>query len=289
MVIPYPAGGPVDAAGRQIAKGMSELLRQPVVVDNKPGASSTIGAVEVAKAPPDGYTLLFTLADTFTYVPHLFKKLPYDPLKDFAFVSQLALTPPVLVLRKDAGVSGLKQMKAGGSAINFGTWGPGSYPHLIGAALAQHTRANMTIVAYKGGAPAVQDFMGGHIQMTIAGIPPALDMEHKGMATIAAIAGTQRSPLIPNVPTFVELGFTEPTFAVPIWVGLVAPDKTPATVVNRLREAALVALKLPETQKFLNSFGWTALGNTPSEFRTAVERELPVIASAMLLADVQPE
>lgn len=186
-------------------------------------------------------------------------------------------------------VSGLKQIGPGGPALNFGSWGPGSYPHLIGTALAGHTHADMTIVAYKGGAPAAQDLMGGHIQMTIAGIPQALDIQQRGLAAIAAIAGTQRSPLIPDVPTFVELGFTDPIFAVPIWLGIAAPARTPAPVVNRLREAAAAALKLPDTQKFLHSFGWTALGNTPSEFRAAVVREGPVIANAMRLAGVQPE
>jgi tripartite-type tricarboxylate transporter receptor subunit TctC len=289
MVVPYPAGGPVDAAARQIAKGMSGVLKQPVVIDNKPGAGSTIGTADVAKATPDGYTVLFTLPDSFTYVPQLFKRLPYDPIKDLAPISQIALTPPVLVLRSDAGVASLKQLGPGGKTLNFGTWGPGTYPHLIASALARHARADITIVAYKGGAPAVQDFMGGHIQMAIAGIPQAIDMQQKGIARIVALAGSQRSPLIADVPTFIEQGFNEPTFAIPIWIGMAAPAKTPDAVVNKLRDAALVALRSPDTQKFLSDFGWTALGNTPAEFQAALRREAPIVANAMREAGVQPE
>ena len=158
MVVPYPAGGPVDTAARNLAKGLSEQLRQPVVVDNKPGASGTLGASEVAKAQPDGYTVLFSLPDPFTYVQHLFKKVAYEPLKDFAPITQVATTPPVLVLRNDAPVPSLQALGPGVKDVRFGTWGPGTYPHLIAAGLAVSTRSDLVIVGYRGGAPAIQDF-----------------------------------------------------------------------------------------------------------------------------------
>jgi tripartite-type tricarboxylate transporter receptor subunit TctC len=289
MIIPYPAGGPVDAAGRLLAKGMAEVLKQPVVIDNKPGAGSTLGTAEVVRAVPDGYTVLFTLPDSFTYVPQLFKKLPYDPVKDLAPVSQVALTPAVLVMRTDTGVTSLRQMHAGEKSMAFGTWGPGTYPQLIGAALARQTGADLTIVPYRGGAPALQDFMGGQIQMTMAGIAQAQDMQQKGTATIVAIAGTKRSPIIPNVPTFAEQGMTDPAFSIPIWVGMAAPARTPAPVVSKLRDAAVVALRAPDMQKFLTSFGWSAVGGTPAEFRAAIDAEAPVVARAMRAAGVEPE
>lgn len=289
MVVPYPAGGPVDAAARGLAKGLAEQLGQSVVVDNKPGASGMLGAAEVAKAAPDGHTLLFTLPDPFTYVGNLFKKVPYDPLNDFALITQVATTPPTLVLRNDAPVSGLKALGPDSRGVSFGTWGPGTYPHLLAAALAHSTRANLTIVGYRGGAPAVQDFMGGHIHMTIAGIPAALDIEQKGIGKIVAIASDRRSPILPNVPTFSELGFTGPAFSVPSWVGMAAPANTPAAIVNRLRDASVAALAGPDMQKFLATFGWNALGNTPAEFQAAVRQEAPLVANAMRLAGVQPE
>jgi tripartite-type tricarboxylate transporter receptor subunit TctC len=220
IVVPYPAGGPVDVAARQVARGLAEQFGQPVIVDNKPGASSSLGAAEVAKSAADGHTLLFTLPDSFTYLPRLFKNLPYDPLKDFAPITQVASTPPVLVLRNDAGVASIKDLGPKSPPISFGTWGSGTYPHLIAAALAQKTRANMTIVGYRGGAPAVQDFMGGHIQMTIAGVPAALDIQTKGLGKIVAVGGGQRSAALPDVPTYAELGFTEATFSVPSWVAM---------------------------------------------------------------------
>lgn len=289
MVVPYPAGGPVDTAARNLAKGLSEQLKQPVVVDNKPGASGTLGASEVAKAQSDGYTVLFSLPDPFTYVQHLIKKVPYEPLKDFAPVTQVATTPPVLVLRNDAPVPSLKALGPGVKDVRFGTWGPGTYPHLIAAGLARGTRSELVIVGYRGGAPAIQDFMGGHIHMTIAGIPTAIDIQKKGIGKIVAIAGAQRSPLLPDVPTFAELGFTEQAFSVPSWVGLVAPAGTPQAIVNRLHEATVSALRAPDMQSFLSTFGWNPVGSTPADFRAALERETPLVAEAMRQAGVQPE
>ena len=289
LVVPYPPGGPVDTAARNLAKAMAEQLKQPVVVDNKPGASGTLGASEVAKAGPDGYTVLFTLPDPLTYVGNLFKKVPYEPLKDFAPVTQVATTPPVLVLRSDAPIATLKGLGPNGPGVSFGTWGPGTYPHLIAAGLARSTRANINIVGYRGGAPAVQDFMGGHIHMTIAGIPTALDIQQKGVGKIVAIAGNQRSPNLPDVPTFSELGFTEPAFGVPSWVGLAVPAATPAAIVSRLRVATVSALRTPDMMKFMSTFGWTPVGNTPAEFRAALERETPIVADAMRQAGVTPE
>jgi tripartite-type tricarboxylate transporter receptor subunit TctC len=289
IVVPYPAGGPVDAAARQLARGMAEQLAQTVIVENKPGAGSTLGAAEVAKAAPDGHTLLFSLPDSFTYVPQLFKRLPYDPAKDLAPITQVALTQPVMVLRADAAITSLRQLGKGSPAMSFGTWGQGTYPHLIAAALARVTGVDLNIVAYKGGAPAVQDFMGGHIHMTIAGIPQALDMQAKGLARIVAVAGTERSKLLPDVQTFVEQGFAEPTFTLPLWVGLAAPAGTPAALLGHLADAARATLRAAEMQRFLQGFGWVALGNSAAEFRAALQREAPIVADAMRAAGVQPE
>lgn len=289
IVVPYPAGGPVDAAARQLARGMAEQLGQAVIVDNKPGAGTTLGAAEVAKAPADGRTLLFSLPDSFTYAPQLFKQLPYDPARDFAPLTQVALTQPVMVLRADATVKALRELGKGSPGLSFGTWGPGTYPHLIASALARVTGADLSIVAYKGGAPAVQDFMGGHIQMTIAGIPQAVDMRNKGLARIVAVAGTVRSRLIPEVPTFTEQGFSDPTFSLPLWVGLAATAGTPLAELQRLGAAARASLRAAEMQRFLDGFGWSALGNSADEFRSALEREAPIVASAMRAAGVYAE
>lgn len=289
IIVPYPAGGPVDAAARELARGMADQLKQTVLVENKPGAGSTIGAAEVAKSAPDGHTVLFSLPDSFTYVPLLFKRLPYDPVRDLAPITQLALTQPVMVLRADAGIVSLRQLNKSSTGLSFGTWGPGTYPHLIAAALARVTGADLNIVAYKGGAPAAQDFMGGHIQMAIVGIPQALGMQAKGLARIVAVAGTERSTLVPDVPTFVEQGFVEPTFALPLWVGMAAAAGTSAAALHRLGEAATVTLRTPEMQRFLQGFGWSQLGNTAAEFRAQLEREALVVAHAMRDAGVQPE
>lgn len=291
LVIPFPAGGPVDALGRQLAKSMSESLKQPVVIDNRPGASTTIGAAEVARSAPDGYTALFTLADSFTYVHQLFKTLPYDPLKDFAQISQVASSAPVLIARSELAPSPLRQLLAPSPAkpISFGTWGPGSYPHLIAASLIQQTGSNMIVVPYKGGAPVVQDFMGGFVQLAVVSVSQARDLQQKGMARIVAVAGDKRLPQLPDVPTYAEQGFTDPMFAMTTWAGLAAPAMTPTPIVMKLREAMLTALRAAETQKFLYDNGWAAVGSTPAEVRVAMEREMPVIANVMRLAGVQPQ
>ena len=289
IVVPYPVGGPVDAAARQLARGMAEQLSQTVIVENKPGPGSTLCAAEVAKAPADGRTLLFSLPDSFTYVPQLYKRLPYDPARDLAPLTQVALTQPVMVLRADAAVTALRELGKSSPGLSFGTWGQGTYPHLIAATLARVTGADLNIVAYKGGAPAVQDFMGGHIQMTIAGIPQALDMRSKGLARIVAVGGTVRSRLVPEVATFPEQGFSDPTFTLPLWVGLATTAGTPPAVMQRLGDAARASLRTAEMQRFLEGFGWSALGNSADEFRAALEREAPIVASAMRAAGVQPE
>jgi tripartite-type tricarboxylate transporter receptor subunit TctC len=289
MVVPYPAGGPVDVAARTVAKGMSEHLGQPVVVDNKAGAGGTLGTGEVAKAKADGYTILFTLPDPLTYAANLFKHVPYDTLKDLAPITQSATTPPSLVLRNDAPIKDLKELGPKSQGVSFGTWGTGSFPHLIASALARSTGANLTIASYRGGAPAVQDFMGGHIHMTIAGLPAAKDIEAKGLGKIVAVASTQRSKVVPNVPTFLELGLTDPAFTVPSWVGVAAPIATPQPVLQRLNAAAVASLKTPDMERFLNTFGWNAVGGTPAEFRAAWEREMPLVADALRKAGVQPE
>lgn len=289
MVVPYPAGGPVDAAARTVAKGMTEHLGQQVVVDNKSGAGGTLGTAEVVKSKADGYTILFTLPDPLTSATSLFKHVPYNALKDLAPISVIATTPPAMVLRNDAPIKDLKALGPNAPTMSFGTWGPGSFPHLIASALARDTGANINIIAYRGSAPSVQDFMGGHIQMTIAGLPNAQDIEAKGLGKIVAIASTQRSKVVPNVPTFLELGFTDPAFTVPSWVGVAAPAGTPAPVQQRLHAAAVASLKTADMDRFLNSFGWNPVGNTPAEFRASLEREIPLVTDALRKAGVKPE
>jgi len=291
LVLPAPAGGPTDALARQFAKSMAEILKQPLVVDNRPGASTTIGAAEVAKAPADGYTLLFTLADTFTYVPHVFKKLPYNPQADFALISQIAATAPVLVSRPELGTTPLRQlvMPTRDQPVNFATWGSGTYPHLIAASIAERTGSTMTIVPYKGGAPALQDFMGGVVNLAVVAPSMAKDLQAKGMARIVAVAGATRLRELPDVPTYAEQGFADPIFTMTTWAGFAAPTKTPPAILKKLNEAARSALQSPEMQKYLESASWVAMGTTPADFRSAVERELPALARVMRLAGVQPE
>lgn len=293
LVIPYPAGGPVDVIGRQIAKAMSEDLGQPIVIDNRAGAGGTLGAAEVAKSPPDGYTLLFAQSDAFINVTVLYKNLAYAPLKDFTLISQVVSGSAVMMVRPEVTGKTLNEIIASAKAENrqlsYGSWGPGTYSHLVAETLARRSGANMLHVPYRGGAPSIQDFLGGHIQIAFAGLLPGKDFQKDGKARLVAVTGTKRSPILPDVPTFAELGMDDAMFKLPIWLGLAAPARTPDAIVARLHQSVKTALQSPEIVKFLVEFGQDATGTTPEEFRAAVERELPLVTDLIRAAGVEPQ
>lgn len=275
LVVGYPAGGATDVLARIVAVQLGQQLGRPVIVDNRAGANSNLGAELVARAPADGYTLfVFTSANTANAT--LYSKLNYDPLKDFEPIGIFARITNVLVVNPSLPIRNLadyvrfaKETKDG---ITFASSGSGSSVHLSGEKFKMEAKLNMLHVPYKGSAPAITDLMGGHVQSMFDNIPSALQHVKMGKLRAIAVTSAQRSPLLPDVPTIAESGF--PGFEISAWFGLAAPAGTPKTVVDRVNTALAAVLAVPETRQRLLDMGATPATNTPDQMRTFVDDEI---------------
>jgi tripartite-type tricarboxylate transporter receptor subunit TctC len=294
LLIPFPAGGPTDALGRRVAQSLSESLGQAVVVDNKPGASGTIGSAEVARAAPDGYTLLFSNSDVFINVTGVFKKMPYDPLRDFKPVSLLARYGVAMMVRPDtpsaAGLPDvLKYVRNNPGKVSYGSWGPATYPHLIGEALGSRAGAPLMHVPYRGAAPALQDLLGGNINIAFLGTAVAAGYARDGQVKLVAVTGERRDPLAPDVPTFSEQGMTDDLVRMSPWIAIAAPAQTPDAIVQKLQQAVVAALATPEVRRTLRELSMQAVGSTPDEFAVQLRRDFPLMTNLIRAAGVVPE
>ena len=293
LVVPYPAGGPVDAIARRYAEQLSRQMGQPFVIDNKAGASGSIGANSVATAKPDGHTLLLTIPDALINVTALLKQLPYDPQKDFVFITQIAASGAVLMANAGVPAANLGELlqlaKAKPGSMAYGSWGPGSYPHVLGHALTQQANVELIHTAYRGALPAIQDMVARQIAFTFGPANVAAQFARSGQAKPLAIAGSRRSPLLPETPTFAELGFGDAAFRLNVWVGLLAPAGTPAAIVQKLQAESQAALKTPELAAFIAAQGFEVLGSTPEAFAADYRREFPLVTGILKSTGIQPE
>lgn len=294
MVMPFPAGGPTDVLARRVAQTMGETLGQQVIVDNKPGASGTIGSAEVAHASPDGYTLLFSNSDVFINVTGVVKKMPYDPLRDFAPVSILSRYGVAMMVRPDAPFAGgvpdlLKAVKAQPGKVTYGSWGPATYPHLIGEAIGRRAGAPLVHVPYRGAAPALQDLLGKNIDIAFLGTAVAAGYAQKGQVKLVAVTGARRDPLAPDVPTFAEQGMTDPLVRLSPWIAIAAPARTPDAIVRKLQQAVVAALGTPEVKRTLRDLSMEAVGSTPEEFGAQLRADFPLMTDLIRTAGVVPE
>lgn len=294
MVMPFPAGGPTDVLARRIAQTMGESLGQQVVVDNKPGASGTIGSAEVARALPDGYTLLFSNSDVFINVTGVVKTMPYDPLRDFAPVSILSRYGVAMMVRPDVPTAAglpdvLRYIKDNPGKVSYGSWGPATYPHLIGEALSRRAGAALVHVPYRGAAPALQDLLGGNIHVAFLGTAVASGYAQKGQVKLVAVTGERRDPLAPDVPTFSEQGMSDGLVRMSPWIAIAAPARTPEAIVQKLQQAAVAALKTPEVRKLLRDLSMEAVGSTPEEFGAQLRADFPMMTDLIRAAGVVPE
>ncbi len=279
LVVPYAAGGGTDILARQLAKLAGESLGQPIVVDNRPGAGTVVGAAEVAKAAADGYTLLWGDNATFALNPHVYKKLPYDPLTSFAPVTLTVKGALVLIASNELGVKDVGQLiayaRSNPNKLSYGTPGNGT-PHHLAMEAFKLRAGGLSIqhVPYKGEAPALSDLIGGSLNLMFAGARVVKPQADSGKITALAVSGTKRNPMMPNLPTVAQAGLTG--FASEYWQGVVAPAKTPPAVVARLNAAFLAALKSNEAVAWINNAGsgaeWT--GSTPAEMQSHMEREI---------------
>lgn len=260
VVVPYAPGGQTDAAARFVAGPMAQTLGKPVVVENRPGATGTIGAAEVARAPKDGYTLLVDGAAHGSNHA-LYRNLPFDYARDFIPISQLTVSPQILAVHPSLPVRSLAELvalaKKEPGTLSYGTPGNGSAGHLACAALAWHAGIDVTQVAYRGGGPAVQDLLANQIGFTFASVSAALALVQEGKLRPLAVSSLDRIGPLPEIPAVAE---TYPGFDINEWAGLYAPAGTPAPRVAKADAAARAALAVPEVRHRLDALGARAVG-----------------------------
>jgi tripartite-type tricarboxylate transporter receptor subunit TctC len=276
IVVPTPAGGPVDVMGRLVASQISPLLGQAAFIDNRAGAANTLGSAEVARAMPDGYTLLYSAASGLVIAPMLQKNAGYDALKSYDPIAIVAQTANVLVVHPSVPAKSVAELiayaKANPGKINFSSGGIGVLPHLIGEYFKSKAGIDVVHVPYRGGGPSIQDVVAGNVQYTFEGISVLRPLIEEGRLRALAVTSARRSPLLPNVPTMIESGF--PGFDVTAWTGLLAPHGTPADIVAKLNGAVNAALKTPEMRPALDKLAAEPLGGAPAELTKVIEADL---------------
>lgn len=290
IVVPTAAAGPTDLIARAIAEPLRRAWNQSVVVENRPGASAIIGTEVVAKSPPDGYTLLLGYTAHIQAIS-LFKKLPYDPLNGFAAVTQICAAPLAFVVRESDGPRSLAafvtQAKASPESLNYGNWGIASSGHLYGELLNRVAGIKATNAGYKGVAAIVNDILGGHITGAILDMAVTRPHVLSGRLRPIAVTGVRRSLLMPEVPTFAELGY--PGFEPVGWFGVLAPARTPAEIVSRVAGDVRAALAAPQLAENFKQLGLEIVGGTPEQFSAVMREDTVKWAKLIREAGIQPE
>jgi tripartite-type tricarboxylate transporter receptor subunit TctC len=275
LIVPFPPGGPADIVARPLAEGLSRALGKPVVVVNKSGASGTIGAAYVAKATPDGYTLLMGTSNELTMSPGLYDKLPYDPSRDFAPISTTVLFPNVLVVNKDLPIHTAKELAEATrkhlDQFNYGTSGTGSTNHLTAELYSAATGLKFHYVPYRGGAPAMTDLMGGRIQAMFATMPSAASLINAGSVRALMVTDTKRWSAIPKVPDAKEAGF--PDVRVISFNGVLAPAGTPRPIIDRLHAAIVDVMNVPDMKARMAESAGEVSTSTPEAFAQTLKSD----------------
>lgn len=276
IVVPYPPGGGVDGLARPLADRLSKRWVQAVLVDNKAGAATQIGGDFVAKAAADGYTLLLTTDQTITSNPHLYTKMPFDPMKDLAPVTQLIDLHQMVVAHPSVTANTMQELvalaRARPGSLNYGSYGSGSQPHLLFEALKAQTGVQITHIPYKGIAPALTAAIAGEVQLTLGGAATTRGHFQTGRLKPLAIARKERLALYPDVPTLREAGF--PDIDPQPWFGLFAPGQTPRALIQRIRDDVAAVLGEPEfREREIVGKGYTGVGGTAEEFATFIRAD----------------
>ncbi len=280
LIVPYQAGGATDITARTLGEKLSTRLGQPVLVDNRGGAGGVTGTDQALKSPADGYTLLVSLGTTMLINQFLYDRLPYQPQKDQALITQIALAPVVLLVNPQLPVNNASELMAyidrNKGKIAYGSWGMGSYAHLAGAWLSDKHKADMNHVPYKGEAPMLQDLVGGQFQMAFASLQSARPYIESGRLKPLAVTGTQRMDALPKLATMSEQGIKDEVFQVTGWVGMSAPAKTPPEVVARLGTELQAIIALPEVRERIQQMGFIPVGSSPEQFNAQFKKDAPV-------------
>ena len=275
LIVPFAAGGSTDVIARTLAPRLAEAWGQQVIVDNRPGGNTTIGTDIVAKAAPDGHTLLVTPAP-FTVVPSVMKKLPYDPAKDFEPITLINTTPMGLVVHPGVPAKNVRELvalaKARPGQMNFASSGNGGVPHLSGELLNAMAGVKMIHVPYKGNAPALVDLIGGHVDMAFNGLTSVMPLIKSGRLRVIGVTSLGRTAALPEVPTLDEQGLKG--FQSVAWNGLTAPARTPKDVIAKIADSAVRIVKSPELAEQLKRDGSDPVGSTTAEFVTHLRDEV---------------
>ena len=290
LVVPIAAGGSTDIVARALARQLSDVWKQSVVVDNRPGATTIIGTELVARSPADGYTLLVTLAP-FTVNPALHAKLPYDTIADFAPVTLLNTTPLAVVVNPSVPARNVRELialaRSRPGKLNFGSAGTGGSNHLAGELFNTMAGVKMIHIPYKGNAPALTDLVGGHLDLIFNGVLSALPLIKGGKLRALAITSRERSPALPDLPTVAEAGLEG--FEAVAWVGLAAPARTPQAVLARINADAVRIVRSSEFAERLTQDGSNPVGNTPEQYAAFIQDEIMKWAKVIRYAGVKAD
>ncbi|MGQ0685158.1 Bug family tripartite tricarboxylate transporter substrate binding protein [Bradyrhizobium sp.] len=288
LIVPFPAGGPNDIVARIVGQRMSELTKQPVVIDNRGGQGGTLGTDAVAKAAPDGYTIGIVNAGALA-INQSMEKVPYETSRDLAPVTLVVTVPEMLVVAGNVPAKNMSELvalaKAQPGKLNFASTGPGSLPHLAGELLKLTAGIDVVHVPYRGATPAINDLLGQQVQMTFLDLPAVLPHIRSGTLKPIALGTDKRAPTAPDVPTTFELGM--PALRIENWYGMVAPSATPPAVIAALNKVATTALADPAVKEKLAGQGLTPVGNSPEQFRDYIASETAKWAKVIKDAGVQ--
>ena len=276
LVVPFPPGGATDITARVLSEPLSRVLGQPVIVENRGGAGGSIGMSEVAKAAPDGLTLGVATLSTHGVNPAVYKKLPYDPIKDFVAVTELVKAPGVVVVNAALPVKNFAELvaylKANPGKLSYASPGNGTIGHMWGELFKSTTNTFMVHIPYRGAGPALNDVVGGQVMVYFDQVAASLPFIQSGKLRAIAVSWDKRLDVLPNTPTYAELSLFSSND--PSWFGLVAPAGTPAAAVNRIQQAVVKALQEPAVRTKLAAQGLFASGTTPAEFDAQIKKEI---------------
>jgi tripartite-type tricarboxylate transporter receptor subunit TctC len=291
MIVAYPPGGGTDIVGRMVAQKLGESLGHSVVVENRGGASGNIGTELAARAAPDGYTILMGNVAPNAINVSLFRNLPFDPVADFAPVSLVASTPNILVVHPSTPARTVEEVialaKAKPGTLNFASAGVGSSSHLAGELFRILAGADIVHVPYKGAGPAIVDVLSGRIHLYFATMPAAMPHVKSGKLAPVAVTSARRSPALPDLPTIAQAGV--PGYEASTWYGVLAPARTPPSVIARLHENIVKILAVPETRERLADQGFEPVGNSPEEFGAYIRSEIAKWSKVISDAGIRPE
>lgn len=277
FIVGFPPGGLTDGYARVYGEQLRQKLGQPVVVENKPGAGSILACELVARAPADGYTFLFTIQTALVQNQALYKKLPYDPDKDFTFIARFDAGHLPLVVHKSTGAKNFREFVeyAKTKPTNFGSYAPGSFAHLVAAQINKHYGTKIEVVNFRGEAPMWQEFMAGSLHGAVGSIQAARAALDTGTGIAAAVPTRTRSKALPETGTFVEQGATAPIFSMEGWIGLLGPAGLPAEIVKKVSDVVLASADVPEVRRVMDAYFISKGPTTPEEFQRIYRDDTP--------------